>query len=102
MKKLFLCLLACCLLAAGLTLGESASQGVVVKTHSELLFAVNEKKADRILISKDYRHNSKVPFNLEVEAGRTVTILPQKGDSLVMSPPPGTPTRSAPWAAGSR
>ena len=80
MKKVLGIIAAICLLMtvmAGWTLAEEA-QGVVVRNHAELLAAVNEQKADLIIISAKYKHKSTSTDNLVIEAGRSVTVRPEK------------------------
>ena len=84
MKKFWAMMLAMTLLWAwgGMAFGEGADPGVVVKSYAEMLAAVNEQKADRILISSKYNHKSREYNNLEVESGRTVVITSEDGEKI--------------------
>ena len=83
MKKWLVMVLCFCLALTGATFGEMGD-GVVVNNHFSLQFEVNEKKTDLILIGEGYKHNTRVPTPLKVEAGRTVVIRPAKGDSITI------------------
>ena len=83
MKKWLVLCLCFCLLMTGAAFGEAVN-GVVVNNHFSLQFEVNEKKSDLILIAEGYKHNTRVPTPLRVEAGRTVTIRPAKGESALL------------------
>ena len=64
-------------------LPATAEDEVVVKNFKQLVEAVNDKKADRVLISAKYKHGSKEIINLKPE-GRTVTIASENGEDVVI------------------
>ena len=80
MKKVWGIIAAICLLMTVMTGRAPAEEGpgVVVRNHAELLAAVNEQKADLIIISANYEHKSTSTSNLVIEAGRSVTVRPEK------------------------
>lgn len=85
LKRTVSLLLVIGMMLMGFSFGVKAEDGVVVKSYPELLEAVNEQKADRILISSKYKQKGRSEENIEIEAGRTVTLLPEKGDSVTMT-----------------
>ena len=67
--------------------GRKPGEPVTVSSFAELLDAVNNRDADRILISAKYKHGKNVNDEaLEVRGDRTVTISPEEGrDSAVIN-----------------
>lgn len=55
----------------------------VVKNFKQLIEAMNDKQADRILISAKYKHGSKETENLKLE-GRTVIIASETGEEVII------------------
>ena len=84
MKRLTALFLTVILLAGCAAFGAKAESGVLVKTYGELLEAVNQKKADRILISSKYQQKGDIAKNLMI-SGRTVTLLPEKGERMTIT-----------------
>ncbi|MBR2822382.1 MAG: hypothetical protein IKE24_01635 [Clostridia bacterium] len=68
------------MLSIGISFGETE---VTVKNYKELVKAVNDQKAARILISPKYKHGTKEVINLFVE-DRNITIAAQNGESAVI------------------
>lgn len=64
-------------------LPATAEGEAIVKNFKQLVEAVNDKQADRILISAKYKHGSKEIINLKPE-GRTVTIASENGEDVVI------------------
>jgi len=85
MKKKFAFLIALTMLFAlcASLITASAEGEVTVKNYKELVKAVNEQKADRILISPKYRHGTKDIINLYVK-DRNITIAAENGESAVI------------------
>lgn len=80
-RKLISIVLAALLL---LSLLPAAAEGeVVVKNYKELIAAINDNGAERILISAKYKHGTKDITNL-VPDGRTVVIAAESGEETVI------------------
>ena len=61
-----------------------AEDAPVVKSYPELLDAVNNQKADRVLISAKYKQKGSEGTNIDL-GGRTVTLVPETGDSVTIT-----------------
>ena len=83
MKRILSLLSAFALLLSCLPVSAEET-GVVVRNYRQLAGAVNEQRADRILISAKYRHGTDEIINL-TPRGRTVTVLPENGESAVIN-----------------
>jgi len=71
-----------------LAMAESVNRenGVVVTCYQEMLDAVNEQKAELILISPKYKYKKETgDLWLRLEEGQTVTILPEQGEECVLN-----------------
>ena len=79
-----LILLALLLSCAGSAIAEDAESAVVVKNYKELVSAVNEQGATRVLISAKYKHGTTDILAIE-PGGRTVLIAPENGESAVIN-----------------
>ena len=84
MKRVFSLLAALALLLFCLGPAAAEEGTVVVKNYSQLAEALNNRKAEKILIAARYKHGTKEIINLEPE-GRTVTILPENGESALIN-----------------
>ena len=83
MKRILCLLLLLSLLPVCLP-ASAEDAGLLVKNYRQLVSAVNEQQANRILISAKYRHGTDEVINLKLD-GRTVTVLPEKGESAVIN-----------------
>ena len=85
MKKIiaFLTVLTMVLVLCANLVIASADGEVTVKNYKELVKAVNEQKADKILISPKYKHGTKEIINLLVK-DRNITIAAENGESAVI------------------
>ena len=82
MKRILSLFAALMLLACLPASAEDA--GVVVKNYKQLVSAINEQHASRILISAKYKHGTNEIINLDL-AGRAVAILPENGESAAIN-----------------
>ena len=83
MKRLITITTVLALMLSLFALTAFAEGTVTVKNYKELARAVNEQKADRILISPKYKHGTKEVINLFVE-NRNITIAAENGENAVL------------------
>ena len=76
MKRVLSLLTVLMLLLACLGMAAAEETGVVVKNYKQLVEAVNDQQAERILVSPKYKHGTNEVINLYPD-GRTVTVLPE-------------------------
>lgn len=84
MKRVLSLLTVLMLLLACLGMAAAEETGVVVKNYKQLVEAVNDQQAERILVSPKYKHGTNEVINLYPD-GRTVTVLPENGESAVIN-----------------
>lgn len=84
-RMIFCLLLAVMLCPLGLPHAGAEGEAITVKSYPQLLEAVNETKADEVIIAKGFKHGNKDDSLLFLEEGRQVVIRsfdPEK-DALI-------------------
>lgn len=70
------------ILAAAPGFVAAAEEAPVVKNYAQLLTAVNEQHATRVLISKKYKQGGNEGSNIIPRAGETITIASETGEPM--------------------